>query len=255
MGVLSAQTVMTGRKDHWDKVYETREPSELTWYQPRPQRSLELIQEAGLAAGAPIIDVGGGTSLLPRFLLEEGLGPISVLDVSGRALDVARERLGDRASEVEWIESDLLDFDPRKRWDLWHDRAVFHFLTSESDQAAYVRILNRALAPGGHLILATFALDGPQRCSGLDCARHGPESLEALLGRGYHLRRSLDEAHETPKGGSQKFTYCWFQRGPAATSEDAAQRFFAGDLNQTPGSDPAEPESVPEDDFDQRWRP
>jgi hypothetical protein len=118
---------------------------------------------------------------------------------------------------VDWIEADLLEFDPPGRWDLWHDRAVFHFLTTETDQVAYTRVLKRALEPGGHLILSTFALDGPRRCSGLDCARHGPESLQALLGNEYRLRKAMDEDHETPKGGYQKFTYCWFQRDLSAT--------------------------------------
>ena len=200
------------RKEHWDAVYGDRRPNELTWFQARPETSLGLIRECGLGVEARIIDVGSGTSLLPVLLLEEGFRHLSVLDASRKAQELAKEQLGSRAAEIEWFESDLLDFEPPHRWELWHDRAVFHFLCPEEDRAAYCRVLNRALEPGGHVIIATFAMDGPTRCSGLDVIRHSPESLEEVLGEGYQLRGVRQEAHETPTGGIQNFLYTRFRR-------------------------------------------
>ncbi len=203
---------METRQQHWDRVYGTKEPEDLTWFQETPQVSLSLIEEMELPAEARIIDVGGGTSTLSSFLLEKGFKRISVLDVSGAALSLARARLGPRSQEVEWIEADLLQFEPTTSWTLWHDRAVFHFLTSETDREAYRRVLEKGLKPGGYLIMATFALEGPSRCSGLDCVRYSPESLGSALGSGFLLRGSVEEAHRTPAGGVQAFNFSWFQR-------------------------------------------
>ncbi|MFC1574997.1 class I SAM-dependent methyltransferase, partial [Gemmatimonadota bacterium] len=151
-------------------------------------------------------------SHLPSLLLEEGFRHVSVLDVSERALAIAKSQLGDRAGEIEWFEADLLGFDPPHRWALWHDRAVYHFLTSPEDRDAYCRVLGRGLEPGGHVIIAAFALDGPLKCSGLEVVRYDPESLQSALGPEYHLRGSVREAHNTPTGGTQSFVYSWFQR-------------------------------------------
>jgi SAM-dependent methyltransferase len=200
------------RKEHWDKVYGNKLPTELTWFQARPETSLTLIRDCGLGPEVRIIDVGSGTSLLPALLLEEGFRHLSILDASSKALELAEEQFGSRASEVEWFESDILDFEPPHRWELWHDRAVFHFLTSEEDQAAYCRVMNRALEPGGHVIIATFAVDGPTRCSGLDVVRHSPESLGEVLGEEYRLSGFRREAHESPTGAIQNFIYTRFQR-------------------------------------------
>lgn len=200
------------RRTHWDKVYEKRRPEDLTWFQEVPETSLSLIRQAGIGPKAPIIDVGGGTSSLPSSLLDEGYGNISVLDVSSTALSKARERLGPRAGRVDWIEADVLRLEPSTPWALWHDRAVFHFLTSESEREAYLKVLGRGLQEGGHLIMATFALDGPSRCSGLDCVRYSPNSLESLLGSEFSLRGEAKESHRTPAGGIQAFSYAWFQR-------------------------------------------
>jgi SAM-dependent methyltransferase len=200
------------RKEHWDRVYSAKKPVELTWFQETPTTSLDLIRETGLGLDERVLDVGGGTSLLPSFLLEEGFQQLSVLDVSERALATAKAQLGQRAECVEWFEADLLTFQPPHQWALWHDRAVFHFLTSQEDRDAYCRVLGQGLEAGGHLVIATFAPDGPLKCSGLDCIRYSPESLHAVLGSEYQLRGSLEEAHQTPSGGTQSFVYSWFQR-------------------------------------------
>jgi SAM-dependent methyltransferase len=200
------------RKGHWNEVYSKRDPEDLTWFQSRPGVSLRLLGQAGLTHDSRIIDVGGGTSLFASFLLQEGFQNLSVLDVSDRALAIAKDQLGDRAREVEWFHGDVTTFHPPHQWDLWHDRAVFHFLTHPADREAYRRVLDQALAPGGHAVIATFALDGPDRCSGLECVRYSPETLGTVLGRGYRPRGSSGEVHRTPRGGTQKFVYSWFQK-------------------------------------------
>jgi 2-polyprenyl-3-methyl-5-hydroxy-6-metoxy-1,4-benzoquinol methylase len=205
-------TMASNRKQHWNEVYAKKSPNELTWFQPRPETSIALIRRAGLGPESRFIDVGGGTSLLTASLLEEGFQHLSVLDVSGRALELAKARLGERASEIEWYEADLTSFDPPHPWDFWHDRAVFHFLTTEEDRAAYCGAMNNSVESGGHVMIATFALDGPTRCSGLEVVRYNPESLLATLGEEYQLRGSIDEVHRTPTGGTQSFVYSWFQR-------------------------------------------
>jgi SAM-dependent methyltransferase len=203
---------MLNRKEHWEKVYSSKSATELTWFQEKPEVSLSLIGDAELPLEAPILDVGGGTSRFSSFLVHGGYRDVSVLDVSGSALEIAKGQLGERAGEVQWIEADLLEFEPTRRWQLWHDRAVFHFLTLADDREAYRRGLLRGLEGGGHLIIATFAIDGPTRCSGLDCVQYGPESLGDFLGKEFELRGSVSEAHPTPSGGSQDFVYSWFQR-------------------------------------------
>ena len=200
------------RKQHWDAVYAAKRPEELTWFQAEPAVSLALIRRAGAGPEERVLDVGGGTSLLSSFLLEEGFQDVSALDISGEALARARGQLGVRAQEVEWIEADLLAFDPPRQWSLWHDRAVFHFLTEPEDREAYCRVLNRGLETGGHVIIGTFAPDGPTRCSGLEVVRYSPQTLGAVLGSEYELMGSVPEAHQTPKGGTQSFVYSWFQR-------------------------------------------
>lgn len=200
------------RRGHWNKVYSSKRPEELTWFQARPRASLRLIRKAGLGPGARIIDVGCGTSLLTKALLEEGFENLSVLDVSDTALAMAKGLLGKSAEKIEWFTADLTEFEPPHRWDLWHDRAVYHFLTGEKDRDAYHRALNASVEPGGHVILATFAPDGPERCSGLDVIRYGPESLQAELGTQYELCGSVHETHRTPSGGAQKFVYTWLRK-------------------------------------------
>lgn len=199
---------------HWEQVYRTREPTEVSWYQVRPVLSLELLEELATEPPSRVIDVGGGASTLVDALLETGRWRVTVLDVSGRALALARGRLGEqRAAAVEWIEADVTRARlPAGRYDVWHDRAVFHFLVEEDDRRRYVAQAERALRPGGTLVVGTFALDGPTRCSGLPVVRYGADTLAAAFGDGFELVRGLDDVHVTPAGGEQRFTFAVLRR-------------------------------------------
>jgi SAM-dependent methyltransferase len=200
-------------KNHWETVYATKAPESLSWYQAHADDSLRLLQAAGLPLDAAIIDVGGGASTLVDDLLNLGYQRITVLDLSGTALAVARERLGARAAAVQWLEDDILTANlPDYAYDVWHDRAVFHFLTGLADQQAYVRAVLQALKPGGTLLLATFAVDGPTTCSGLPVVRYSPERLQETLGTAFLLLGHERFRHRTPGGGEQHFLYCRFQR-------------------------------------------
>ena len=202
-------------KAHWEAVYADRSPSTLSWYQPRAELSMQLIAKAAITPAGRIIDVGGGASVLAGDLLDAGYRDVTVLDISAAALAGARARLGERASEVTWVEADVIDAPlPVGRFDLWHDRAVFHFLIEPADRRAYVRALHRALRPGGHAIIATFAEDGPERCSGLPVRRYGPEQLRSQLGETFELVAHEREEHLTPGGAVQRFQYGLFRRAP-----------------------------------------
>lgn len=199
---------MTSPQDHWETVYRTRAPEELSWYQPQAKVSLELIRRAAPDPAVAIIDVGGGASRLVDGLLDAGYRNITVLDLAADALAQARIRLGDRGAAVRWIVADILAAElPEAGYDVWHDRAAFHFLTEQADRARYVAQLKRALRPSGHLVLATFALDGPPRCSGLDVVRYSGESLAEELGQGFELLEMVGQDHRTPSGGVQRFQY------------------------------------------------
>jgi 2-polyprenyl-3-methyl-5-hydroxy-6-metoxy-1,4-benzoquinol methylase len=200
------------RKQHWSDAYTKRGPDRLSWYQLRPALSLELIEKAGMDPKAGAIDVGGGASSLVDELLERGFENLAVLDVAGLALELAQARLGDRADRVEWIEADVTQFEPQHHWGLWHDRAVFHFLTEASDRKAYLRALEAAVAPGGFAVISAFSLAGPKRCSGLGVVRYSPETLAQELGPGFESIEARDEVHVTPTGGEQSFTYCLLRR-------------------------------------------
>lgn len=201
------------RTTHWDAVYATRQPTEVSWYQPEPSRSLALLAEAGVGPGRTVIDVGGGDSTLVDALVARGVGPVTVLDLSGAALARARARLGPSAAGVTWIEADVTSAVlPSGAYDAWHDRAVFHFLTAPDDRARYAAIAAAAVRPGGTLIVATFAADGPTRCSGLDVARYGPDDLAREFEGPFALRRSVADVHRTPQGAEQRFTYAVFER-------------------------------------------
>lgn len=204
---------MNRRKDHWEEVYRSKAASQVSWYQPHHSMSLKLIDEIGLAPDAAVIDVGGGASTLVEDLLDRGLCNLTVLDLSAAALATARERLGDRAAPVRWIEADVTQAElPHHAYDLWHDRAVFHFLTEAAAREGYKTALRRALKPGGHLLIATFSLAGPPKCSGLEVMRYSAETLQAELGADFELLRRLDEEHHTPAGAVQNFVYCLFRR-------------------------------------------
>ena len=193
---------------HWSAVYAEKSADQVTWYQEIPRQSLELIADAEVPADGAIIDVGGGMSSLVDYLLSAGYENVTVLDIAGNALESCKERLGPAASHVAWLEADITEVQlPRKHYAVWHDRAVFHFLTDERDQERYVAAARRSLQQGGHIILATFSLDGPPRCSGLDVRRYGEEEIRATFGHGFRLIGSVDEVHHTPWDSTQKFTY------------------------------------------------
>jgi SAM-dependent methyltransferase len=201
-------------RDHWNRVYSSKTPEAVSWYQSRPALSVELIAASGVRKDAGIIDVGAGASTLVDCLLEEGYSTLAVLDWSGRALAHGRARLGDRAAVVQWYEADVTRFEPPRRYGLWHDRAVFHFLTQESDRRAYVATLKKTVGADGHAVIATFAHDGPAKCSGLDVMRHDEASLQRELGEEFDLRESRYETHLTPWQSEQRFVYARFQRHP-----------------------------------------
>lgn len=201
------------RDAHWNQVYEARDAERVSWYAPHLSRSLELIDEARLGPRAAIIDVGGGASTLPADLLDRGYGDVTVLDIARSALDTARERLGDRADAVSWIVGDVTTVElPARRYDLWHDRAVFHFLTDEADRAAYLAQVSRSLRPGGRIIVATFGPEGPEQCSGLPVVRYDDAGLQRQFGSAFERVRCLEERHETPWGSEQSFVYCLCRR-------------------------------------------
>jgi len=201
------------RKTHWDCIFQTKVSEQLTWHQPHLQSSLDLIQRAAVGLQARLIDVGGGDSTLVDDLLALGFVRPTVLDISTVALQRARERLGGCVAQVEWIEGDITQISlPLAAFDLWHDRAVFHFLTDPTDRQRYVHTVQTALEPGGHLVIATFAQDSPEKCSGLEVVRYSPDSLWRELGKDFQLRNSRAEIHCTPWGGEQRFMYCLFHK-------------------------------------------
>jgi SAM-dependent methyltransferase len=196
---------------HWETVYQTRTPTEVSWYQDNPARSRDLIRRTGVSPTAPIIDVGGGASRLVEYLLADGFTELTVLDVSAAALQQARERLGLAADRVTWVEADITTFVPARRFQVWHDRAVFHFLTDAAERRRYVAALHAGLAPQGDVVIATFGLEGPERCSGLPVRRYSAATLRAELGAGFVLMGEEREAHVTPARAVQQFQYCWFR--------------------------------------------
>jgi len=200
-------------KQHWENVYTTKSAKKVSWFQEHANLSLKLIQNAGISSTASIIDVGGGASILVDDLLAHNYENITVLDLSGSALKAAKERLGIRASMVKWIEGDVLETDLQKNgYDVWHDRAVFHFLVSEEERHAYVRKVLNAVKPGGLVIVATFAEDGPTKCSGLPVMRYSANQLHSEFGEPFQLLGHERELHQTPDGNEQKFVYCFCKK-------------------------------------------
>lgn len=201
--------LVVNTKNHWEKVYQTKPVTSVSWFQEHAERSLELIKSIGATRESEIIDVGAGASTLVDDLIRDGYRNISVLDLSAKALAVARDRLGRQADVVKWIEGDIRTVSlPAQAYDIWHDRAVFHFLTDESDRQAYVNQVLRAVKPGGHVIVATFSPDGPTQCSGLPIVRYSPEALHGQFGAAFELIEHVSEAHRTPMGNVQHFIYC-----------------------------------------------
>jgi 2-polyprenyl-3-methyl-5-hydroxy-6-metoxy-1,4-benzoquinol methylase len=203
---------MSGRTEHWDNVYTTRQENEVSWYQAGPKRSLALIKAAAPEKTAAIIDIGGGASSLAGDLLEAGYADVSVLDISAAALERAKAGLGKTGGKIKWIVADITQWQPPRRWTLWHDRAVFHFLTSAQDQDAYIRALDAGTASGSTVVISTFALDGPEKCSGLPVQRYSADTLAARLGSAFRLFKDEREDHVTPGGAVQKFSYALFRK-------------------------------------------
>jgi trans-aconitate methyltransferase len=202
----------TSRQAHWENVYTTKGESEVSWFQQSPAPSLELIMQVGAVSTSAIIDVGGGASRLVDSLVEQGFEDVTVLDLSGAALAAAKSRLGASAERVSWIVADATTWEPARTYDIWHDRAAFHFLTDASDRAAYIARLERGLKIGGHAIIATFAPDGPERCSGLPVARYDSESLGRTLGTAFKLVHTQRHEHATPWDSWQMFQFSVFRR-------------------------------------------
>jgi SAM-dependent methyltransferase len=202
----------SNRRAHWENVYRTKGEREVSWFQETPSISLDLIRSAGATRHSAIVDIGGGASRLVDALVDEGYEAVTVLDLSESALAAAKTRSGHAAADVTWIVADVVGWKPPRRYDVWHDRAAFHFLTDEADWAAYVACLRDALRPGGHAIIATFALDGPERCSGLPVIRYDAASLGKVLGSAFDLVETRPHEHHTPMGSTQRFQFSMFRR-------------------------------------------
>jgi len=198
------------RRSHWDTVYNSKASDEVSWFQREPTQSLELLHRFGVTPQSCVIDVGGGDSHLVDHLVHEGLTCLTVLDVSEAALNRAKHRLGASASKVQWLATDVTSAWSLAPTDFWHDRAVFHFLTESAERARYVERLRQTVKPAGNILIATFAPDGPEKCSGLPIARYSPETLAQELGPDFTLVEHVPESHRTPWGGVQSFIYCVF---------------------------------------------
>jgi ubiquinone/menaquinone biosynthesis C-methylase UbiE len=200
-------------KSHWENIYETKDATQVSWFQQHPELSLRFIEETRVDKAGQIIDVGGGASTLVDDLLANEYENVTVLDISLAALQVARQRLGSFASRVTWLEADVTQVKlPYRFYDVWHDRAVFHFLTREEDRARYVKAVQHSVKTGGHVIVATFGLEGPLRCSGLEVVRYSPDSLHDEFGNDFELVDTTNELHQTPFGTEQKFIYCYCRK-------------------------------------------
>lgn len=204
------------RKDHWERLYGTKKEDEVSWFQDEPKVSLALINQATAPRKASIIDVGGGHSRLVDHLLAAGYANVTVLDIAEAALAQARQRLGPRAIGIDWVVADITCWQPATAFDVWHDRAVFHFLTEPEDRAAYRKVLRRAVVPGGAVIIGTFAPEGPEMCSGLPVVRYAPLDLAAELGDDFQLIETAEESHRTPAGLIQRFQFSRFRVRPSS---------------------------------------
>ncbi len=204
---------MTGGKTHWENIYAVKEPTEVSWYREHLDTSLEMILRTKTEKSGTIIDIGGGCLTLVDDLLGKGFSNLSVLDISSQAIETSKRRLGNKSSSIKWIEADITDISlPGNYYDVWHDRAVFHFLTETEDRKKYVELVMRSLKVGGHIIVASFGLNGPAKCSGLDVVRYSPETMRDEFGKHFKLVKSLNETHHTPFGTTQEFIYCYCRK-------------------------------------------
>ncbi|MEE9357544.1 class I SAM-dependent methyltransferase [Candidatus Vondammii sp. HM_W22] len=200
------------RQQHWENVYRAKQEGETSWFQPSPDLSLKLIEATGINHGDAIIDVGSGTSRLVDCLLTNGYNNISLLDISSTAIQATKKRLGEASDSINWLISDVTEFSLDHPIKLWHDRAVFHFLTNEDDRIAYIHQLKQYLPAEGHLMIAAFSPEGPKQCSGLDIVQYDTHRIQQTLGQEFKLRESVCEIHLTPAGGEQHFNYFRFLR-------------------------------------------
>jgi len=200
------------RKSHWEKVYQTKQLTEVSWYQARPDISLDFLHKFNLPKTARIIDVGGGDSLLVDYLIAEGFSNVTVLDISDQALKRAKARLGEQADLVKWVVSDAASFRPKEKFDFWHDRAAFHFFTEEKDIHLYIKNVQQSIAPGGYLVLGTFSENGPDKCSGLPIKRYSEAAMKERLQQFFEKIKCLTVNHLTPSEKVQEFVFCSFRR-------------------------------------------
>lgn len=203
---------MNKNQQHWDKVYSEKQPTEVSWYEPMPEISLQLIGSCAVPKDAAIIDIGGGDSFLAEFLVSLGYQDVTVVDISSKALERAKERMCEKADEVEWIQADAGKFEPTKQYDLWHDRAAFHFITDEEQKKNYLNTVHKAIKPGGFVILGTFSDQGPEKCSGLKVQRYSVGEMCRLFEEEFEMLSGKKIDHKTPSGGTQNFTFCSFQK-------------------------------------------
>lgn len=200
------------RQAHWENVYTIKDAEEVSWFEQNPATSLDLIRSTGVNTGASIIDIGGGASRLVDALLDAGFTAVTILDLSEKSLATSKARLDARSAKVQWVGADITTWEPSQTYDVWHDRAAFHFLTEPKDRAAYAEWVLQAVHPGGHVIIGTFAPDGPERCSGLQIVRHDAASLSETLGSEFELIESRRHDHQTPAGATQRFQFSRFRR-------------------------------------------
>lgn len=199
------------RKKHWEQIYQTKALKEVSWYQPTPTVSLNFLKQFNLPLHAKIIDIGGGDSLLVDHLLQLGYTDITVLDISEKSLDKAKKRLGKAAKKVKWIVADAATFEPQEKYDFWHDRAAFHFLTEEKEITHYLNTIQKNLNPNGILVLGTFSEQGPEKCSGLHVKQYSEKSMTALLTKFFEKIKCITEEHITPFKTMQQFIFCSFK--------------------------------------------
>ncbi|MCC2546697.1 class I SAM-dependent methyltransferase [Hymenobacter sp. BT175] len=206
-------------RHHWESIYATKQPDEVSWTQPVPKTSLDFLRSFGLDKQARIIDIGGGDSHLVDFLVGEGYGNVTVLDISEHALNRAKQRLGNLADRVQWIVADVLTFRPETTYDVWHDRAAFHFMTTTAQIRAYLALARRSVRANGYLTIGTFSENGPTKCSGLEVRQYSELTLSSQLRRGFAKLRCLTEDHCTPFNTVQNFLFCSFQRQLEAANQ------------------------------------
>ncbi len=200
------------KKEHWEQVFNTRQPSEVSWYQPTPLQSLDFVKQLAIPTEAAIIDVGGGDSLFVDNLLKLGYNNITVLDISAAAINKAKQRLGKKANTVKWIVADILELNMEQQFDCWHDRAAFHFLTTAPEIDTYLNVAQKHISPGGKLIIGTFSTDGPEKCSGLSVKQYSENILSATLQKWFSKIRCITTDHVTPFKTIQQFLFCSFQK-------------------------------------------